>query len=189
MDSSLALTLHIAEYEALMTRNTYHITLQFSLLPVAILIVSLCSVLWSKNYDYNRLIIWSVYAALLIVGTVWAESLWELYNNVFYMEQELKPQVHRDSGSATFWMYEQYLARVRKDGVMLWELALPAFSIILYGLVICLTWPFDARWPLPGWQYAACGITALENLRLFVRSRDAVRIRRAFTRFLKEPPK
>jgi hypothetical protein len=181
-DPLVVVALHAAEYEALMTRNTYLMTLQYSLLPAGILFVSLGVPLWSGNYDHNRLLIWSVYTVLLIVAIIWTDALWELYNNVLYLEQELKPTVRRATEATEFWMYERYQARVRGTGAMLWEYALPALATALYFLAICLTWPFDSKWPFPWWQYVACVLNAFVNRHLLLRSRDAVRLRKEFSR-------
>ena len=101
-DSTSLAQLHIAEYEALATRNSYLITLQYSLLPAAVLIVTLFAQMWSANKDHNELLVWAVYASLLMVGIVWVDTLWEIYNNVWYVERELKPLISKLCGINCF---------------------------------------------------------------------------------------
>jgi hypothetical protein len=173
--------LHVAEYEALMTRNTYLMTLQFSLLPVAALIISFVAPMWSHNHDHNRLLVWGIYGMLLTIAVIWSDTLWEMYNNVVYLEKELKPLVRQAAGRGAFWMYEPFLARLRGHGLMLWELALPLVSMILWSGTVWKVLPFDSTWPFPRWQYCACALAGALNWRLFQRTLDAIKLRRRFS--------
>lgn len=180
-ESAQLTNLHIAEYEALMTRNSYLMTLQYSLLPAAVLIITLFVPMWSAGKrDQNEMLIWAIYALLLIVGIVWTDTLWEIYNNVWYMERELKPLISHLCGSTAFWGYERHLGRLRGPKPALWELAQPVLAGLLFAVAVFLTWPLSSTLPFKQWKYAAAVFTVLLNARLWWRSIGAIRLRRGF---------
>jgi len=171
------LALHIAEYEALMTRNTYLMALQFALWPAVGLILTLGATLWASERIHidGGLLIWIAIGGLYVVANNWADTLWELYNNVSYMEHELRNKVSADLGVHGFWGYERYLATQRSLTAAPWELATPAF-----GTVVILLMAVRAP-PSSGWQYAISGFTVVFAIRMWARCLDALRLRRHFT--------
>jgi len=182
--------LHIAEYEALMTRNSNIMTLQFSLLPAAVLIVALFAGMWSMNWDHNELIIWAVYTSLLVVSIVWTGTLWEIYNNVSYVERELKPLISDLCGSTAFWKYERHQARLRGTNPLPWELAQPILAGVLFAAAVFLTWPFTSNLRFKQWKYPASLFTLLLNKVLWSLTFASIRLRRDFsTAEIVEPPR
>jgi hypothetical protein len=171
------LALHIAEYEALMARNTYLMALQSALWPVVILILTLGATLWvSEKIHIDRtLLIWIAVGALYVVGNYWADTLWDLYNNVAYIEHELRNRISADLGIDGFWGYEQYLARQRSLKTAPWELTTPGFG----SIVVVLTTVYAP--PLTGGQCAIAALTVICAVRMWARCLDALRFRRHFT--------
>ena len=179
------LALHIAEYEALMTRNTYLLALQFALWPAVGLILTLGATLWAsdKIEIEGRLLIWIAVGGLYLVANNWADTLWELYSNVAYIEHELRSKVSADLGVDGFWGYERFLASHRSLTAAPWELATPAFGTI----VIVLT-AINAR-PSSGWQYTVAVFTIACAIRMWCRCLDALRLRLHFTDKILELPR
>ena len=167
-----------------MTRNTYLMTLQFALWPVALLTLTLVAQVWTadKVKIDGHILLWATEAGLFLVANVWADTLWELFNNVAYIEHELKKRISAEVGSDALWGYEPYLAAQRGPNPALWELALPVTG----ALTIVATVGF--RWPLLGWEYLAAIFTIALEVRLGARCLAAVGLRRHFTDRLLEIP-
>jgi len=172
------LELHLAEYEALMTRNTYLMAIQFTLWPVVGIVLALVAQLWTSGTIKieSRLLIWIAEAGLFLVANNWADTLWEIYNNVTYIEHELRRWVSAELGSsAAFWGYERYLAAQRGLKPALWELALPtAGGGLIVGTAAMAT-------PESTWQILLVAFSVVSEVRLSMRCYDALSLRRHFT--------
>ena len=93
--ASDVLQLHMAEYNALTTRNTYLITLQYSLLPALLIYAPLVTALRHRMTDPIRreLMMWGGLAGALFLGHLWAEDLWQQFNNIRYLETQVRPAI------------------------------------------------------------------------------------------------
>ena len=126
------LQLHLAEYQALTTRNTYWITLQFALWPILLIYFALVAQVW--NSMARGLLVWG---SGLVTQTVVLTLYWtgfEQYNNIRYIERELRPLVNKLVGNRQFWRYERYLKPQRTSWYMLGECAPSLLTFI--GLVV-----------------------------------------------------
>lgn len=133
-DASLLVQLHLAEYQALTTRNTYWITLQYGVWPILLLVLTLVA---QVRTSFNpELLVWG--AALIIQGGVLAyyASLYEIYNNIRYIETALRPLVEALVSSRRFWGYEPYVSRHRALSPSWWENwpAALAGATVVFGL-------------------------------------------------------
>jgi hypothetical protein len=113
-----ALGLHIAEYEVLMTRNTYWTTIQFSVAPAIAIYLTLLITTWESIKIVNPTANIGVYQKhllwLALLGTelfilAGYNCVYEIYNNVRYVETRLRPEVDKLIGSQLYWKYEQFL--------------------------------------------------------------------------------
>lgn len=127
--------LHIAEYNSLTTRNTYMITLQYSLLPV---FLGYITIVFSLSRRTSQcVVVWGGFIGAVLLGIFWAQVLWEQYNNLLYIESRLRPMAAALARSGKFWCYESYLAQRRGTG-WLWTEWLAAITdpIVLVVLVV-----------------------------------------------------
>src|SRR5437762_8400043 len=113
---ALMINLHIAEYQALTTRCTYWITMHFALLSVIPIYLTVVAAIWFSHSSIDRrLLFWGSGLMLQTLGWIWMQTQGEQYLAVLYMEQVLRPSIHRLVNEAQFWCYEPYLARMRKS--------------------------------------------------------------------------
>jgi hypothetical protein len=129
--------LHIAEYQALTTRGSYWIVLQFGLIPVVPIYLTLAVGVWVSNVIIKEVVIWSTLAGLQIIALLWAEALVENYTAVRYIECYLRPRISDGLDTSMFWGYEPYLVLNRVANAGWFELMLPAVgTIVLIGIFI-----------------------------------------------------
>lgn len=166
--------LHVAEYESLMTRNSYLMTLQFALWPILFVILGFTFQVWSLNKISERWVVLGCETALLIVAINWADVLWELYNNVSYIEHVLRPRLGTEATAAGVWGYERFLAEERGSKPTPTELLFPILGVVLVGGTLVYLWPVKA------WEYIAVIIVIGLEVGLWARCLGATRLRRHF---------
>ena len=113
------LQLYIAEYQALTTRNTYWITLQYALWPI--LILSLALLAQVPSLLPKQVLAWSAAVIVQVIVVAYYGAAYETYNNVRYIEHELRPLVRAIVGGSPFWNYERYLKQRRALAPAWWE--------------------------------------------------------------------
>jgi hypothetical protein len=140
--SSDMLQLHMAEYNALTSRNTYLMTLQYQLLAALLVFLPLVYLLLKRNIRTNKIAVWGGLIGILGLGIFWAQDLYELFNNVKYIEKYLRPIVDQVAPQKEFWCYEPYLVvgRVTRWGWLPQELIAFVFSPIMFLSVFCFRW-------------------------------------------------
>jgi len=136
------LQLHLAEYNALTTRNTYILTIQYGLPAILLLFVTLVYTFRGKRGQVLGMQIWAAFIGAQIIGLVWAENLWEQYNNLKYIEEHLRPAVTSLVHDPSFWCYEPYRATERRTSWWSPEWATCSIGgILLVGILLCRLWP------------------------------------------------
>lgn len=193
--TELLLQVHLAEYQALMNRNTYWITLQFALYSVAAIFVGV--VLQIPDASMSRSSVrWFILLGLQIVGAIWQQTSWELLDTIKYVEKRLRPLVVGIIGDQPFWGYDPYVL-FRRSAEMLGierilailmncAVVLAAFvSIVVLSLY---TRPFAIR----DWAWLAAnavsGLTLLfQAVRLGKILRELVSVGRVFETRLNSP--
>lgn len=175
------LSLHVAEYEQLMTRNTYVIACQFSLAPLVLILLGLVVQGWLQSNRTIRgsILLWVGINLGLFISMIWADALWDMYNNIRYIQRELKIRVATVVGTAEFWDYETYQARLRGRSLLPWEWVVPAIGVVLLTALLILVWPHGY------WEYLLSGLSIVLFARLIIRAYGAVKIRREFSRVMK----
>jgi hypothetical protein len=118
VEGESTLDLHIAEYEALMTRNTYWTTIQFSVAPAIAIYLTLLITAWeaikfvNPTADlrvYERHLLWLCLLGTELFVLAGYNCVYEIYNNVKYVETNLRPEIDRLVASPRYWRYEKYL--------------------------------------------------------------------------------
>ncbi len=144
-DNNPIVSAHIAEYEALMTRNTYWVTIQFSTAPAIAIYFTLLATAWStisivqpaKAADLQRSILWiGILGAELFVIAGYM-CVYEIYNNVRYVESHLRPELDKLLSNQNYWMYEKYLAKHRGFGALAnewWAIILTLAALLFVAL-------------------------------------------------------
>jgi hypothetical protein len=70
------LQLHLAEYEALMTRSSYLLQVQYAFWPVALVILAVAAQIWSSDKAHRWLLVWSTLIMSMVIAIVWGDKLY-----------------------------------------------------------------------------------------------------------------
>jgi len=188
----LLLQVHLAEYQALMNRNTYWITLQFALYSVAAIFVGV--VLQIPNTAMSRSSVrWFILLGLQIVGAIWQQTSWELMDTIRYVEQRLRPLVVGIIGDHPFWGFDPYVLSQRNTGMMGIERALAIFmnaTVVLAAFIsIVVISHYTQTFAGTDWAWLAANSLAglallFQGARLAKILRELVRVGRVFERNL-----
>jgi hypothetical protein len=179
-DESHLRELHIAEWNALMTRNTYLVTIQFSLWPVLVIFLTLASQVWGQLpkeaaptvLDQNhRILIWAILAAIQMIGVGWVQLIWEQLSNIRYLEKNVRPFLVRTGLEPRFWLYEAYLV-LERGSRFAGDYWLTASSLTVIPLVIVRLFPFSVT------DYIGLAVNAILGLFLERKTRDVMNLRR-----------
>jgi hypothetical protein len=105
-DLQWTMQVQLAEYQAVTTRITYWITLQFSVVPItggALLLLTGTGKLFPPAFT-----IWAAAAIIEIGIGAYFYTLYEMMSNAQYLECELAGRVRRVLPDAPVWQYELY---------------------------------------------------------------------------------
>jgi hypothetical protein len=136
---------HLGEYQALTTRNTYWITLQYACWPILLVYVALAGQ-FVKVLD-REVLIWGSGFVVQLVVVSWYQAAQEQYRNVIYMETQLRPLLQRLLRSSNLMGYERFLARQRSDGPLWYEVWPAIANALLFVAVLVGGRPWSVR----GW--------------------------------------
>jgi hypothetical protein len=150
-DTSCAVDVHIAEYEALMSRNTYWITIQFSTAPAIALYFTLLATAWNAITYFHLVDAVVLRKLVLWIGILGAECfvvagymcLYEIYSNVRYIESHLRPALDKLLASPNYWMYEKYLAKHRGTGALANEWWAVGFTSVAFVAIAAYARPWN----------------------------------------------
>jgi hypothetical protein len=125
-----ALGLHIAEYDVLMTRNTYWTTIQFSVAPAIAIYLTLLITTWESikivnptaNIGvYQKHLLWLAFLGTELFILAGYNCVYEIYNNVRYVETRLRPEVDKFVAPHSYWKYERFLEEQRGVSFLIME--------------------------------------------------------------------
>ncbi|MGA9997667.1 MAG: hypothetical protein WBP93_19790 [Pyrinomonadaceae bacterium] len=143
--------LHIAEYQALTTRASYWIVLQFGLLPVVPIYLTLAAQVWESGAIVKEAVIWGTVAGLQLLGLVWTQTLIEMYAAVSYIELYLRPLVKSIVDTdRVFWGYELYLIKNRPAPALWGDLGIPSLILIVLVTTFLIRLRVISRWDICG---------------------------------------
>ena len=169
-DRNALLQAYLAEYQAITTRNTYWLTLQYALFPILGAAVAVLAQMWNQFGNDSsfgslphRIIIWLVIVLANVIMIAHTEVGWESYDNVVYLETELRPKIVSLTGVSeksdeTPLGYETYKNKLRGKGPKWWELPAPGVSLVLLGLGLYL---FAYLYPWTRIEWVAAGMNFL----------------------------
>lgn len=110
---------HVAEYQALTTRTTYRLTLQFALWPI--LLIALTVLASAREWFGLRGLMWTGAATTQVVILHYFMIELEVYTDVQYIETQLRPMMDELLGDRPFWRYEHFLRDHRAVHPGWWE--------------------------------------------------------------------
>lgn len=176
------LSLHIAEYEALMNRCNYFIMLHVGVWGVMVSLAVFLIQQWS--IFHHGTIIWIGGAAIQSLLHIWVTLIEEQYLAVSYIENELRHSIIRAAPalvSRKFWRYEAFLACQRPPASWWGEWIVPVALLVALAFAVYWRWNFIvAELPL-----------VILNAGLMVvlahRTHSRVTLRRSFTKRFDHP--
>jgi hypothetical protein len=174
---NLIVQAHVADYQAIATRISRFMSLQF--VPWPGLAVFLTLVATTHRLFDPVLVAWGTAGIAQIAVITYYYALYEVYNHVRYVETVLKPNlarllcVHSDA----FWGYERYLANTGKaNDPLLGDIGPAVVSFLATALAAI------ARIPGSGWDYLGSilnGVLLVVTVTSVIR---VVKVRKGFTR-------
>jgi hypothetical protein len=135
------LNLHISEYNALTTRQTYYMSMQIVLIAAALAWPLVFVSIWHKGPDY--LVIWCFIFGWQIIDLMIIFCFYDSFLIVLYLENKLKPKIGKLINSDNFWGYHPFLSKKRGRIYSSIELFNIIGVIVLFTFVIkyqCKTW-------------------------------------------------
>lgn len=141
--------LYLAEYQALTTRASYWIVLQFSLLP-AVPVYIVLGYQASSSIKTKEIVIWATLAVLHLLAILWANTMLEQFSIVKYIECYLRPQIRKGLATDRFWIYEPYLIKHRPIKPKWGNYSIPALGLIVLAIIIAVRFPEFSRWDAVG---------------------------------------
>jgi hypothetical protein len=168
------LGLHIAEYQTLTARNTTLVTLLYALWSLLFIAVALLAQL--HEVISERILVWCVLWLMTFAVFSYFGITVEAYNNVRYLECELRPRIASLLGSSQFWLYESYLAAGRPVHIGIWEQ-----SPLLLGIAACLGGALWSEFQNPNIDITGMTACVLTLIGSFMLARVAIRLREDFS--------
>ena len=136
------LQLHLAEYQALTTRITYWITLQYSTAPITGGVLLLLAGV--RDILPPILLIWATATIVEIGIGAYFYTIYEMMNNAEYIECRLATSIRECFPNAPpFWQYERY----RKGSHVYSPIGIYLMTIPCFGIPCIALWLHWSRWP------------------------------------------
>lgn len=105
---------HVADYQVIATRISRFISLQS--VPWPVLAAFLTVVYYTRSFLDPVLVAWGTAGVAQVAVLTYYFALYEVYNHVRYIENELKPNMAKilSLSPDQFWAYEKYLKKTGK---------------------------------------------------------------------------
>ena len=134
----LVVQAHVADYQVVTVRISRFISLQF--VPWPALAAFLTVAYYTHTFFDPVLVAWGTAAGAQIAVLVYYFALYEVYNHVRYIENELKPNMAKalSLNPDQFWGYERYLKKTGKANSALWGDITPAAISFLAVIIAAL---------------------------------------------------
>jgi hypothetical protein len=145
----LILQVHLAEYQALTTRITYWLTLQYAIYSAGFVYLAIAVQGLGSGRVNPRTLAWITMLLFQFLGLAWAECGHEMLFNGLYMETELRQRVGKLVSTGDFWLYEPFLARHRgeKRQRLRESLGLATFAIVTLCAAALVVWVLASNRP------------------------------------------
>jgi hypothetical protein len=132
---------HLAEYQALTTRNTYWIVIQSALWPALFVLLGLIVNATEVLTADQRL--WAAVLAIEIIVSSYYAALSEALVSVLYIESELRREIAKHLLGSPFWMWEAFLAHRSPVGKS-WNEYTPIIGTVAFFLWAARTDPLSS---------------------------------------------
>lgn len=144
------LTVLLAEYQMLTTRNTQWLALQNGIWPILLAVIAL--LLQLVPGVQLSTVLWLAFIALELAVLGYSLVGSESYNNVVFMETKLRPRVRELVGGRNVLRYESWVQDHRPAAQAIYDYGPPAFvSVVLLLALYRYDTPAALRWL---WQLA-----------------------------------
>ncbi len=143
------LQLHLAEYQALTTRASYWIVLQYGLMGVVPVYLALGFQAW-QSAPVKEVVIWATLAFLQFTGLLWALTMLEQFAIVKYIECYLRPLIRESLAADRFWGYEPHLVKNRPYSINSGHFIVPAIILLVIVATFATRVPYLTRWDIAG---------------------------------------
>ncbi len=151
---------HLAEYAALTMRTTYWLTLQYAIYGIAGAYVGFA--VQARNSIPIGSLVWASLLVLQLLGWGMLQTQYEIFINVDYLENHLKPKVAQLVGDGCCWGFEPFLAKRRATGFTRFEFryGLLGFFVLLVGVAGWLiSWAItQTHWTLADTLWAGANL-------------------------------
>jgi hypothetical protein len=182
-------SIHLAEYEALMMRNTYWITLQFALYTVGVIFVAMVlqipRTVLSKNSVW-----WLTALGLQAIAATWQQTWFEILDAIKYIEERLRPQVVGLVGRRYFWGFDSYVLTQRNRGFNRFERIVGLVGHIAIAVaagvgIVLITANTPRPWLARNWAWLVINafvavVLCCQGARLGLRANELFRISTSF---------
>jgi hypothetical protein len=176
---------YFCEYQAMITRMNWFMSLQF--MPLVPLIAFFAFIVTAHSHFHLNLVLveWGAVGVTQIGLLIYYFSLHEVYNHVLYVEKCLKPKVSvlLHLGTDSFWGWERHLKQFGKandpavgDCV---PAALPLGAFIVAASIAVGRAP-ASEWTTAGWDCLGTVVTGYLLLRVVVLAGRVVKVRKEF---------
>jgi len=147
---SSLLNCHLFEYNALTTRITYWVSLQYATYTIAAAFLGFVAQGWGTVS--RSVLAWACALVLELLAWAMLQTTWEICSTVAYIEKELKPRVQdliKDKDlkppmqalikDELLWAFEPYIWRLRSRGYLRYETKYGLAGIFV-GALTALAW-------------------------------------------------
>lgn len=173
-DIEIQIQIHLAEYSALTTKETYFITLQNSVLGVMILWSTYMTGL-SLSKPENNILGWVTILGIQIFGIISAFLLYEQYEIVSYIEDHLKGLINELlNKNNIFWKYQTVINSHRTIKYSIWEYSWVTASLVLISVFFYFRFPKNCN------DYIGLLINLIALIVFGIRTHQAIKLRKTF---------
>ncbi len=127
---------HLAEYNALTTRLTYWITLQYVTYAIAGAALGFLAEAW--GHVDSRQLAWASILIQLCLLWALAQTNFEIFTYVVYIERHLRPKLKELITCNSFWRFERYLKALRRKRGVSYEQRFGLFPLFACGIAVAL---------------------------------------------------
>ncbi len=172
----LVVQAHVADYQAIATRISRFMSLQFVPWPALATFLTVVAAT-HKSFD-PILVAWGTAGVAQVAVLTYYFALYEVYNHVRYVETELKPKVAKllELNTDSFWGYEKYLKKTGKANDPLFGDVGPALVSVLAVVLAAVS-----RIPGSGWDYLGSVVNGFLLVLTVTSVIRVVKVRRDFT--------
>ncbi|MGH9641310.1 MAG: hypothetical protein ACRD3Q_02675 [Terriglobales bacterium] len=128
LDDALALQVHLAEYAALSNRTTYWIAIQASTWPTLLIYLTLLA--GAHGIVGRSTLAWLMLSGAQLIAVGWYVCSSEIFDNVQYIETELRASIGPIIRTKEFWTYERFKESERGADFVILQFAFCSAAVL-----------------------------------------------------------